>query len=93
MTCVCVGWIYLTRGAQLQAVVKTTRNWRLCTATPTVGFSRRRGAAGAVTLDLEVTNGYGVLCSEGRALAVERSDHIHLRATDSIMSQPNSVAL
>lgn len=48
---------------------------------------------GGVTLDLAVTNGYGVLCSEGRALTVECSYHIHLRASDSILSHPDSVAL
>jgi len=42
---------------------------------------------GGVTLDLEVTNGYGVLCSGRRALTVVCSDHIHWRGPDSILSQ------
>jgi hypothetical protein len=61
-----VVWIYLTHAAQLQAVLKRqlaavyckTNCWlfNVVVAVVVVG-------EGGVTLDLEVTKGYGVLCS------------------------------
>jgi len=74
VTCVGVVWIYLTHAAQLQAVLKMTTNGGCVLQNQLLAF--QGGGGGGVTLDLEVTNGYGVLCSGRRAQTVVYSDHI-----------------